>query len=139
MRPAAAWSPAPSQGLPALRILLLPTASSRSFHLSPGKCQLQSWASVEAVSWPHPSDQRPFKDSVHAPTGSRGRKYEKPSTTAAHILLVLRSDPVGEPEARELPWGGFQGRDVLGELLWGGTLREALILGCLVALSKIPT
>lgn len=64
------------------------------------------------------------------------------------MLLVLRADPVGEPEARELPpgagaggWGGegwFQGRDVLGELLWGGTLREALTLGCLVALSKIP-
>ena len=60
------------------------------------------------------------------------------------MLLVLRSDPVGEPEARELSPGGggggvwFQGRDVLGELLWGGTLREALTLGCLVALSKIP-
>lgn len=138
MRPAEAWSPAPSQGDPCPQILLLSTASSLSFHLSPGKCQLHSWASVEAVSWPHPSDQRPYKDPVHAPAGTRDRNYEKPSATAAHILLVLRSDPVGEPEVRELPRGGFQGKDVLPELLWGGTLREALTLGCLVTLRKIP-
>ncbi|XP_027396185.1 uncharacterized protein LOC113892049 isoform X2 [Bos indicus x Bos taurus] len=59
------------------------------WQLQAGKCQLHSWASVEAVSWPHPSDQRPYKDPVHAPAGTRDRNYEKPSATAAHILLVL--------------------------------------------------
>ena len=46
-------------------------------------------SSTAGLQWklclgPTPRDQRPFKDPVHAPAGSTGRNYEKPSATAAH-------------------------------------------------------